>query len=316
MAPALVALLCEGLAALLPADQIWSQVLLSGLLAGRPWLGLLGLPYLLWLGRRKRSLGLPLLGALPCLLLIGRPPPGLPAALPPGAVRVLVTNVNSFADNPDHQPQIDFLAATQAEVIVVIERRPDALPGYRRVADNFDQPLPRISHATAVFCREDFPCAALVTEEFGSDTMKMPLALVALPGGRCLLGVHAPPPAPIDASGMGPYIERLAGVIDQGRMTEAWGPCAAGDRVVLAGDLNAVPQSPAWRRLVGRGLHDAFAGSGLFAASWPAGAGWPNAPFFQLDHLLLSEEVALLGVERVRVPDTDHKATLLALGPT
>ena len=46
------------------------------------------------------------------------------------------------------------LGALAADVVVVIEQRATAIPGMRLVAHNFDDDLPRISHATAVFCRE------------------------------------------------------------------------------------------------------------------------------------------------------------------
>ena len=46
--------------------------------------------------------------------------------------------------------------------------------------------------------------------------------------GLCLLGVHGPPPAPKDAHGLRPYTERVAGLLHEGRLAQAAGPCAAG----------------------------------------------------------------------------------------
>ena len=57
------------------------------------------------------------------------------------------------------------LGALDADVIVVIEQRATAIPGMRMVAHNFDDELPRISHSTAIFCREDADCEARVTAE-------------------------------------------------------------------------------------------------------------------------------------------------------
>ena len=82
-----------------------------------------------------------------------------------------------------------------------------------------------------------------VTHEFGSESQRMPATLPALPLGICLVGAHAPPPVPLDPTGCGPMFVPLRIVCRMGCWPRT-GPCHAGDGVVLAGDLNAVPQSP------------------------------------------------------------------------
>lgn len=227
---------------------------------------------------------------------------------------VVSTNVNSYSPEPDTRALEAELLALDPDVVLVIEKRLLALAGYRRV-DNFDDPLPRPSHGTAVFCKDGVDCAAEVTEEFGSETMKMPLALVRLGGDLCLLGVHSPPPVPFDPSGIGPYIGRIAEAVEGGRMARDWAPCRAGDPIVLVGDLNAPPRSTAYRALVdGEGLRDTRARTGVYGATWPAGGGWPDLPYFRLDHLLAGD-VEITEVYARRMSGADHKALVFRARP-
>ena len=235
--------------------------------------------------------------------------------MPHDAVRLVTANVNSFSDHDSPIEMETALGALDADVIVVIEQRATAIPGMRMVAHNFDDELPRISHATAIFCREDADCEARVTAEFGSDSMKMPMGIVRFPEAKiCLLGMHAPPPIPYDSSGIQPYVEEVARHIDAGRMALDWLPCRVGDRVVLSGDLNAVPWSRAWSTLIDQGLSDRLLTWGVWGASWPTGGGWPNVPFFQLDHVLTGP-VDIPRVQMIRVPGSDHKAVVMDVIP-
>ena len=70
----------------------------------------------------------------------------------------------------------------------------------------------------------------------------------------------------------------------------------------------------AWSTLLHRGLRDRLLSWGVWAASWPAGGGWPNLPFFQLDHLLVGP-VEIPRVQQVRVPGSDHIALVLDVVP-
>ena len=228
---------------------------------------------------------------------------------------VVSTNVNSYSPDADTGPLEKAIAESAPDAVIVLEKRLLALAGFTRAADNFEDDLPRPSHGSAVFCRDGADCVAEVTEEFGSETMKMPLALVRLGGQVCIFGVHAPPPVPYDPSGLGPYVESLASAIDRRRVAQAWGPCQPGDAVVVVGDLNAVPGSTAWRRLVeGEGLLDARSATGVFGATWPSGGGWPDLPYFRLDHLLVGD-ATVSGVHSRRMPGTDHKALVFRVSP-
>jgi endonuclease/exonuclease/phosphatase (EEP) superfamily protein YafD len=308
--PPLGALAGPLLAQLCSEESVEGQMLLAGLLMGPAW-AMAAWPawsLLVWLFSRR---------AAPCLsaAVLGLTLMGLPPAFWPsgeGGVLVLSTNVNAYSDEADPRTLEAAIAATGADVAIVIEKRATAVPGMRRVADNFQEPMIRVSHATAIFCSDGVPCEARVTPEFGSPTMTMPLAIIRLPGPLCLLGLHGPTPAPKDPTGLMPYMRVVADALEGGRMKRAWAPCAAGDPVALVGDFNSVPHSPALRLLQDRGLRDAFAWTGVWGATWPAGGGWPDAPFFRLDQALLGE-VELLSLAHRRMPNTDHKAVLVRI---
>lgn len=306
--PGLVALLAPLLGAALPEDSVTSQGVAAVLCMAPAWCCAAWLPWAVVGGWRTGWWGPATACAVVALATLGRPvgwarPDGPP---PADAARVLVVNVNAFSDDPDPAGLGRAIAAVGADLVVVIEKRVLEVPGMVRVADNFDDDLPRISHASAVFCRDAAACPSVVTPEFGSATQRMPVTLTRLPAhALCVLGAHAPPPVPLDPTGLRPHVEAIASRIDAGALSAAWGPCRAGDAVVIAGDLNAVPRSPVVALLHAAGMRDALAGAGVFAASWPAGGGWPDLPVFQLDHLLVGR-ARVAEVAQVRVPASDH----------
>ncbi len=306
LGPALLSALCLVLSLLCPTQHVTGQAAAALLAMAPRWLLAVWPLWALAVGLRRRAVVAPLLCGVVGVVAGGwLPPPEGPAV----GTHVVVANVNSFADAATTPAMAAALAATGAAVVVTIERRAESLPGYHRVADNYDEEMPRVSHGTAVFCR-DPGCAAAVTPTFGSQTMAMPLALVRLSSGLCLLGIHGPPPAPYDPTGLGPYVARIADAIAGGRMVRDWGPCRAGDGVVVAGDLNGVPLGAAWRRLVTQGLSDPLLRWGLRAVSWPVGGGWPKAPFFVLDHVLVGAASAG-GVAHFAIPGSDHRGLSL-----
>jgi endonuclease/exonuclease/phosphatase (EEP) superfamily protein YafD len=314
--PGLVALACGPLVHTLPEDTVLAQALSAILSAAPPWLALVWIPWAIVGAWRTGLWGPGLACAILGLVFMGRPVATLPQDIgrPDDAVTVLLVNVNAFSDDPDVSALESRIAAQSADVVVVLELRGKQVPGMRRVADNFDTRLARVSHATAVFCRDGFACEAEVTPEFGTKTSHMPVALVSLGNGLCLLGAHAPPPVPLNPTGLRPYMEAVAAHIEAGRLVDDWGPCRGGDAAVLSGDLNSVPGMPVVSLIHSRGMRDALRGGGVFAASWPAGGGWPNLPVFPLDHLLVGD-ANVSDVRQVRVPGSDHIGVRFRLWP-
>ncbi len=315
--PTLISAVCPALARALPEVSVLGQAAAALLWSAAPVLALVqgawALGCALWWRRAW-----PLLGLL-VLPLAGLPlggwgpspgPSGGPSAGPSaGRLRVAVLNVNAFSEAPAG-PLAEAIDALQLDVLVMVEHRVREVSGLGLAAHNFDAPLPRPSYGSGVWCRGG--CAAWVSPLVGSADQRMPLAVVRLPGA-CLLGLHTPPPAPKDASGIGPHTRWIASFIQEGRLKRSLGPCRAGDGVVAAGDLNHVPGSAPHRRLRAAGLRDALAGRGLFAASWPSGSGFPNLPVLRLDHVLVGA-ADVDAPRRVQIPGSDHHGFVFTLG--
>ncbi|MCB9762377.1 MAG: hypothetical protein H6739_21450 [Alphaproteobacteria bacterium] len=303
----LMAVVCAGgLAQALPEDVLWLNAAKATLLSLARVFPLAWVLWAMFTARRTGRLLAPAAVALVGLALAGVPPL-LDPVEGPGLV-IVAANVQAYAEAPEALEAA--LAALDADVVLTHERRGEAIAGMKRVADNYARKLPRPSHGAAAYCREGLRCEARVTGHIGPEGCAMPLAQVRVDGSLCALGIHAPPPVPICAKGLHPYLEHVAARVEAGRLTEDWGPCRADDPVLAIGDFNYVPGSRALRTLTARGLRDAARLQGLFAASWPAGGGWPNLPLFRLDHALVGDLEAG-GVRYLRLPDSDHKAVRL-----
>ncbi|MGW5680861.1 endonuclease/exonuclease/phosphatase family protein [Nonomuraea sp. NPDC003754] len=129
----------------------------------------------------------------------------------------------------------------------------------------------------------------------------MPLAVLALPGGKPvqLMAVHPVPP-------LGPQVR------DWNAALRAL-PAASGDVVrVLAGDFNASLDHAAMRELLGRGYKDAAdeVGRGL-VPTWPANKRIP--PVITIDHVLVDSRAGVREVSVHTMPGTDHRAVFAGL---
>lgn len=135
----------------------------------------------------------------------------------------------------------------------------------------------------------------------GFDALR---ADVILPGGAVtVIAVHT--------------LQPLAGLSTLRRQLRQLGTIAdevarSGGRLVIAGDLNATRQHAAYRDLLDHGLRDAHAERGRGRArSWPTGRVLP--PFALLDHVLVSDEVAVLDAGTAPIPGSDHRAVTAQL---
>lgn len=93
---------------------------------------------------------------------------------------------------------------------------------------------------------------------------------------------------------------------------EAAASIDAGTPVVMAGDFNATCGNRDFRGILARGMRDAHvvAGRGL-ATTWSA---WSAlAPLFRIDHVVVSDRFAVLGVSEGRAHQSDHKPVVADL---
>ncbi|MFI6321273.1 endonuclease/exonuclease/phosphatase family protein [Nonomuraea sp. NPDC050556] len=128
-------------------------------------------------------------------------------------------------------------------------------------------------------------------------------AVLSLPGGRevDVVAVHACAPS-------------------EGWRTACWAssiralPAAGGRLRVLAGDFNSTLDHSVLRELISSGYRDAadVTGKGL-SMTWPYYEQPRLFPKVAIDHVLADRRIAVRGFQTLRVPRTDHRATLTEL---
>ena len=192
--------------------------------------------------------------------------------------------LNVLRDNREHERVARFLAASDADVIGLLEvdaRWLAALePVTRRWPYRVTEPRGQDKFGLALYSKR--PLRGARVRQIG---VAWPPALVAtldLDGAPVTL-VLAHPPPPVSAA--------VAKV--QERFFEALATLrpSLGEHVVVMGDLNATPWSSPLRRLRARtGLRDSRDGFGL-GASWPTASASLRIP---IDHLLVSAGIEVL----------------------
>ena len=279
----------------LPSEQMMLYAVQAIFLSMYPYFLLVFPVYtiVLWKNRwRWRSLI-----SLVLWLGIGSPPESAGKGL-----SVVVANVNAFVPEI-HQFEQD-ISDLKSPYFVQIERRTNTISSMKRAAFDGKNIGLRRSHYTDVFCQNE--CEAYVTDQIGSSTMAMPVALLRPKDKVCVVAIHAPPPLPVDASGMKPYIEYLEQHIQDGRVVENWFVCNKGDGVLMMGDANAVPGSAPYQRLVNLGLHDVQSDIGIWGSTWPMKDFYLPIPIFRLDHILVGD-VEIRGWRQIPIDGSDHK---------
>jgi endonuclease/exonuclease/phosphatase (EEP) superfamily protein YafD len=265
------------------------------LVAGYPLLGAA-----LWLRSWRLAVLSAGLVAAHLLLVV---PSLTPAALPDGAAsapRLRVVASNLYVGNPTPEQAAAALRELDPDVLVVAELDAAGLAGLRAAGVTDDLPHAVVDLSTrdetvGLFSR--LPLREVSTRLIGSRAL--PRATVEVGGTAIrLLPAHPLPPLP--------GLEQLwrASLADlAGEARAQQGPA------VVAGDLNGDRDHAAFRRLVAAGLRDAhdLRGRGL-ARTWPA---W--LPVLHLDHVLVSDDLAVLDVREVEIPGSDHLAVVADL---
>ena len=319
--PLLLAVVCKAVGGIVPTTEVWGAVGQALLLSAPRWLMLLypfGAIYIYFRRVRSAKRGSPSSGttwplitvAMLGLLAAGNPLSG--AGLADGdGFTVMSANVQAFTDGAEELEEA--IGDVAVDLFLQIEMRAVDIPGMRRVADNYDSGLAMPSHGMGVYCSDNIECEASITENFGTSVCGMPMSLVRVNSELCVMGLHVPPPAPFCALGVEPYVVEMLSHISDGAVADSWGPCRAGDPLVIAGDLNGVSGGYGYRAIKAAGLIDPLSSVGIWGASWPAGGGWPNLPVFRLDHLFSGPGATVSGIEHLRLPGADHKALTFSI---
>jgi endonuclease/exonuclease/phosphatase (EEP) superfamily protein YafD len=125
---------------------------------------------------------------------------------------------------------------------------------------------------------------------------------VGLDGRRAgIVAVHAYPPRPGST-------ELWRGDLEAFRAVAA----AQAGPLVVVGDFNATADHAGFRALLGAHLRDAHQARGRgLVRTWPALG--PLPPLLHLDHVLVSDDLAVLAVHERTVPGSDHLAVVADL---
>lgn len=233
--------------------------------------------------------------------------PGLGAAdLPAGAQqapRLRVVAANLLKSNPDVAEAGAVLRALDADVLVLVELRPDSLAVLRHSGALAELPFDTVDgppEDVEVFSRLPLRDVEHVEAAAG---LPQPRAVVDVQGVAVRLrGAHPLPPVPgLEQAGR----TSMASLREEVRAERL--------PLVVAGDLNADRHYPLFDDLLGEGLRDAAEqrGRGL-SRTWPQ-----RLPLLELDHVLvrdgLGARLAVLDQRDLALPGSDHRAVLADL---
>lgn len=217
---------------------------------------------------------------------------GGPQDPPAGADRLTVMSVNVLLAGADPGEVMALVREHDVDALALQESRPEWIHRLDALG------AAAWFRGRAVRAEDE----ALLTRAPLAPTGRPAEGEVTLPGGRTvrLTVVHPFPPISRE-SWRGWHDELLA-----------LPPPAPGVTSVLAGDFNATLDHPELREVLGRGYRDAAATVGAgWTPTWPAGRRFP--PEITIDHVLVSEDVAVLGFDVRPVAGSDHRAVIAEL---
>jgi endonuclease/exonuclease/phosphatase (EEP) superfamily protein YafD len=222
-------------------------------------------------------------------------------------VSIAVANIRF--KNPDLEPKARQLLGTDADILIVVELTPafaqllDRLGAERRYRYRVSAPHTRGAGGIGLYSKRPLHDAGF--QRIGS--MRVPSARIRA-GRRDLriFGLHLRAPATDQAVGV--WEDQLGALAHQADRVR--GP------TVFAGDLNATRFHPELARLLDHDLSDAHEAMGLpFAGSWPSNSGIRSllGPVMQLDHALVTDDVAVTGLEQLDAAGSDHRGFVVTL---
>ena len=209
-----------------------------------------------------------------------------------------VASANVLDSNPEPQKLLDFVRASDADVLVLVEaqggRWRDMLAAIaadypHRAPEGWQNGAPVILFSRHPVVRE----SVIVPPGGRRPYLAADLAL----GEHTLtvVGVHAPSPSPkrpSETRRRNLQLGYLANLVEDAR-----GP------MVIAGDFNTTPWSPFFRELVTTaGLRNAADGHG-YIGTWPSWF-WPAQ--IPIDHVLVKGPVAVANIRRGPSTGSDH----------
>lgn len=294
------------------------------LLAGYPLavpLTLISVAAALLIGPRRRvraavSAGMVLMLAVQLAMLAPRvvplPAKGRAAALAaptagaPGRP-LTVMSLNIGSSDLDASALVDAMRAHHVDILALPELNPAALDrldsaGISRVLPFRVTDLDGSTVGNGIFSVFSLTTPGPVPDSAFRQSRAV-ASVPGIPAGIRLTAVHTDSPRPGRVPG---WRKDLSELLDLQRNGPANVP------TILLGDFNSSLDHRELRDLLSTGLSDAAsaAGRGLWP-TWPANS--PAPPFVQIDHVLVSGELAVVSFTTVPIPGTDHFALVSEL---
>ncbi len=227
------------------------------------------------------------------------PDPG--PALGEGMTALRVMHFNVLHINPEHQAVREFIAAQEPDVLIVQEYDAEWKKELAEVTERYPHATEHVMSGPGgmgVFSR--FPLQGVGWSS--RDDGWWPFVSCEIDvGGRPLRMVALHPPPPLRAGAA-----RSRNAI----LREAGDAAGGGAPRIAVGDFNCTPWSPHFRDFCERsGLRDAALGRGLRRTWFPTAL-----PFgIPIDHVLVSEEVAVRSYDTGPALGSDHRAVVVDL---
>jgi endonuclease/exonuclease/phosphatase (EEP) superfamily protein YafD len=221
------------------------------------------------------------------------------------APSISIASANVLFENTPTAESVAALAALDVDVIVIVELTPEWVEAMRSAGllERFPfqtlKPQKGSSNGTGIFSKTPFVDER--TDQAG--TRKVPSVDVMV-GNQRLQIVALHPQAPSSGTVLESWEKQIEGhgpIVDK-----RTGP------LVLVGDFNSSYLHPPFRHLLSRGLRDVheLMGRGL-TFSYPVGDRVP--PVTRIDHALITSEIAVLSVDEVTIPGSDHRGFVTRL---
>ncbi len=222
-----------------------------------------------------------------------------------GSVRLLTANL--WNGRADAKGFAELVQRLEADVVAVQEITPEQARELERVLPH-GRVEPACDHSGMGFAlRHPGELDRLPLPDRPARIARLdPSAWPALPGPLEILNVH------LTAPHLWPPWRSLALRRHQVRALAAYLETAPEVSRALAGDLNATPLWPAYRRLARRLADAAHVAGGARGRTWGPGARGPR--LLRIDHVLIGR-LEVERIEVVAVPGSDHSAVVADLAP-
>ncbi|MBT8215688.1 MAG: endonuclease/exonuclease/phosphatase family protein [Acidimicrobiia bacterium] len=224
-------------------------------------------------------------------------------AEPAGEARLHITHLNTLASNRDFDAIIDLIRTSQSDLVFLAE----VTPALQDAIAEADLPYAAVTGTPE---RTRIGILALARDQSATGRLtnlgvsEVPAVLVNTTLGDqpvTILSFHTSSPGEEHrAADRDDQLAAAAALVDQRDVP-----------MVLVGDFNATPWTPAFRELLDAGLVDAQRGRGV-AGSWPAGWGPFKIP---IDHLLHTPELTTTGFEFGPSAGSDHRSLNVTIAP-